>query len=264
MSSSNPPSDDIDRDALYSSDAMEDDDADYELEPPDPEVTTVEQRLTAERLAAAARSLDDDELLREDERRLDIQLIDELMGDFRFQFQIKHMLWATAALALLVAIAHYSFLSSILVGVLISVGGVLTFLSWKEKQHEAVVAERRRQAYARRQVSGNAKSSPSDTQPSPESAALNAPRPSFAQQLFSICSHQELLIASAVAIVLLALLGSVLGLAVTASCLGILGLLGVIIQAVGVDMPRKVVLSLWAMLVLYILLSVFLVLTSSP
>jgi hypothetical protein len=268
MPPSNPPSDDVDRDALYSSDAIEPDDAHYELEPPDPDVLSSEQRMAAERIAAAARSIDADELLREDVRRLDIEVVDDWMRTLRFQFQIKHMLWATAFVALLVAVGNYSWWSSILLGVLITVGGMLTFLSWKEKEHEAVVAERRRQLYAKRDTpaGATADAAPSDATPaeaaqSPEPAAPRSPQPPLVQQLLSFCTPRELLVASIVAVVLLALVGSLLGVATMASCLGILALVGVAIQAVGVEMPRIVTLSWWLMLVLYILLSAILVLT---
>lgn len=267
MTHPNSPPDDVNRDAFYATGSEEpDDDADYELEPPDPDVLSSEQRLAAERMAAAARSIDVDELMREDHRRIDLELVDEWMKDIRFQFQIKHMLWATAAVAILVAVAQYSLWASVLLAVLAAIGGMLIFLSSKEREHEAAVAERRRQQYAKRQA-------PTDKQPnaepdadseveqSPEPPAIVSPRPTFTQQLFSVCTPKELLIASIAAVVVLALLSSLLGVAVLATCLGILALLGVVIQAIGVDMPRGVALGWWLMLVLYIVISVILAAT---
>ena len=259
MSAPDSPSDDLNRDAFYSADSIEPDDGDdYELEPPDPDVITAEQRLTAERIAAAARSLDDDEIMREDQRRIDGQFVSELLSNFRFQFQIKHLLWATGVVAVLVAVAQYSWPASVMLAVLASVGGTLTFLSWKEKQHEAFMAERRRQFSQPRPLVGGAPDAASpDAQPTPESAAPSPP-PSFTQQLLTVCSPKELLAASIAAVVLIALLSYLLGTAMLALCLGIFALVGIVLQAVGVDMPRQMALGWWLMLVLYIVVSVIL------
>jgi hypothetical protein len=143
--------------------------------------------------------------------------------------------------------------------VLISVGGLLTYLSWKEKEHEAAMAERRRQQYAKRQApAGGTPDAAADAAPSVVPTAVGSPRLSFTQQLFTICTPKELLIAAIAAVVLLTLLGSLLGVAVMATCLGILALLGVVTQAVGVDMPRLVALGWWVLLVLYVLISAIL------
>lgn len=279
MASSHPPPDDIDRESFYSTESDDPDDGDdYELEPPDEEVLAAEQRRAEEVVASAEQFIDVDELLREDERHLEIEVIDEWIRNFRFQFRVKHLLIATAVVAILVSVAHYGAGTVILLAALVLVGGVLTYLAWREKEHEAAMEQRRQQLYAQRRANVGRNLLPecpmSDAvhvepagesvgEPSDDAAHAVQPRTSFLQRLLSFCSPQELLIASISAAVLLGLLGTLFGTAVMATCLGIVALIGVAVQALGIDMPRVVALGWWLLLVLYVLVSLLLVVWGS-
>lgn len=267
MAASHPPPDDVDREAFYASGSDDPDDGDYELEPPDEEVLTSERRRAEEMVASVQKSIDVDELMREDQRHLEIEVIDDWIRNFRFRFQVKHMLAATAVLAILISVAHYRPGTMMLLVGMAFVGGVLTYLAWKEKEHEAAMDERRRQLYAQRraQVGRNLppQSAPSDAAQDIPAIDTAPPKSSFVQRLLTFCSPRELLIASVGSAILLALLGGLFGAAVMATCLGIVALVGVVVQALGIDMPRIVALGWWLLLVLYVLMSLLLVVWGS-
>ena len=89
------PTDDLDRDKLYSAGGDNDDGADYELEPLDPEVLAAEERRAAEAVEIHKKSIDIDEVYREFEARRDSEIVEEWFQrfrNFRFQFQVKHLL----------------------------------------------------------------------------------------------------------------------------------------------------------------------------
>ena len=88
-------------------------------------------------------------------------------------------------------------------------------------------------------------------------------RISFPQKLLGICSPKELLVASIGAAIVLGLLGTLFGAAVMATLLGVIALVGLAVQAVGIDMPRVVALGWWLLLVLYVVVSILLVAAGS-
>jgi hypothetical protein len=75
MTSTIPPTDDFGRDKLY--DDASDEDVDYELEPPDVEVTAARERHAATVTASAVSRIDVDELFREAEIREHDKLLAE-------------------------------------------------------------------------------------------------------------------------------------------------------------------------------------------
>lgn len=258
MTPLNPPPDDIDRDAIHPDIADDADDGDeYELEPPDASVVSAEDRLAQETIAAAEQTIDIDELYREDERRLEIESIDEWISKFRFQFRVKHLLVATAIVAILLSLRPGT---ALLLGVLASVGGLLLYLAWKEKEHEAAMEEKRRRLYAQRRAQRAEREHAPDAEPGdvPDAAPVERTEIPLSEKLLSLCSPREALIASFTAAVVLGLLGITFGAAVMATCLGIIAVGGILVQAIGVDMPRMVVLCWWLLLVLYVVVSIIL------
>src|SRR5262245_59444794 len=101
------PTDDLDRDKLYSSPSEADDDFEYELEPPDPAIADPEKRRAAEVAETLKKSIDIDEVYRDLEARRDSEILEEWAaraGSFRYQFQIKHLLILTAVIAVLLTL----------------------------------------------------------------------------------------------------------------------------------------------------------------
>src|SRR5262249_9727484 len=131
-----PAPDDIDRDKFYTSD--EDDDAEYELEGPDPTILAAEKRRAAATVEAINRSIDIDEVYRDQEHSRSSEILNDWAKNFRggFRFQVKHMLIATAVLAIALTLYRLEALfTTIVIGGMASIVGLYLYLQWKEKQH---------------------------------------------------------------------------------------------------------------------------------
>src|SRR4051812_44238277 len=142
---------DPERDKFYSApEPPPDDDAELELEPPD---ETIEERQKQLALNAIRARIDIDEIYRDADRDRGGEILENWIRNFRFQFQLKHLLIATAVLAIILTLIKLElFWTTLIVGVMLSVGGLYAYLHWEEKKHE-IEADRKRQAlYARRRA----------------------------------------------------------------------------------------------------------------
>jgi hypothetical protein len=165
-----PASDDVDRDKFYSS-VDEDDGEDYELEPPDPAVLEAEKRRAEETVAATRQSIDIDAVYREADRDHAGEILNEWVRNFRPQFQIKHLLIATAVIAVLLVLWQFGMLAdSLMMMLMASVFGLYMYLQWKERQYQAEAARRRQEMYDERRAA-QTEVGASRPEPSRESAA---------------------------------------------------------------------------------------------
>jgi hypothetical protein len=262
-----PAPDEIDRDRIRSP-SVEDDDADYELEPPDPEVIAAEERRAREAVEATRMTIDIDEIYRESDRRPGGEILDDWARNFRigFRFQVKHLLIATAVVAIALALWRLELFGTALVlGLMLSVGGIYLYVLWQEKKQQQEAERRRREMYERNRAyherlnrapgrSGTADESTLDLEVAESIEVDRQPpgRPSFRFKF----SLWELFVAMTVAAVVLGLVSILGGPANTATMLGFLALIGLVVHAIGFEPPEIVVLGWWLILVLYVLLSI--------
>ena len=249
-----------------------DDDADYELEPPDAEVLAAEERRGKEAIESTLASIDIDEIYREQGRDRGGEILESWTRDFKFRFQTKHLFIATAVVAILLTLAKLEILGTALVIlVMISVAGLYLYLQWQEKKHRDEVDRRVRAMYERRraQLENNAAGprtgdDSKEKQVRPASAAL--PLPSQADQVWQQemepqkfrfkYSMRELLGAMTVAAVIFGVVHALGGPHNAPTLLGFVALFGLVIHAIGFEPPEVVVLGWWLILVLYVLLSI--------
>jgi hypothetical protein len=133
----------------------EHDDTELELEPVDPQILAAAKQRAEEAVIAASQAINIDQIYRDLEHP-DPQLPSELLENFRFQFQLKHLLVAMAVIALLVTVIS-RMSQSALVGLfmigfmLIAYAGTAYFyLQDRRRQQEA--DRRRQEMYAARRA----------------------------------------------------------------------------------------------------------------
>lgn len=147
---------DLDRDKFYSAGSEDDESDDYELEPPDAEVLAHEQRRAQESIDAARRAIDIDQIYRDTCERSGEEIFGEWFKNRRFQFQTKHLLIATAVLAVLLVLWKFSLLGDfVLIAAMGCVFGIYAFVEWREKQFRDEAERRRQEMYERARVSRN-------------------------------------------------------------------------------------------------------------
>ncbi len=258
-----------DRDKFYSSTSDDADEDEYEVEPPDAEVLAAEERRGQEAIEATHATIDIDEIYRDAGRQRSDEILENWFRDFkfRFRFQVKHLLIATAVLAILLTLAKLEMLGTVMVFlVMISVAGLFFYLQWQEKKAQDEAARRRQEMYARRRAhmqkvtSGNSgdavTGSHESTVSSPSAADASwqeaTSRPKFRLQF----SMAEMMIAMTTAAVIFGLVHIMGGASNTATVLGFVALIGLVIHALGYEPPSVVVLGWWFILVLYVLLSI--------
>jgi hypothetical protein len=252
------PPKDLSRDAFYEAKltGFEDDgEEELELEPRDPEILAAEQRRAREAVEVAQASVDVDEIYRESSRKHDY---DFDISDFRPQFQVKHMLMATAALAIVMALySNMGAITAILFVVLAAVGSTLVYLNRKEQAEADLREEDRQRRYKRMQQLREAQRTGQAAEPeTPIEDIREVVAASSAGDLFRFkFGKEEATIAAICAAVVLSLL-SVLGPGSTALVLGLVALIGLIFEAAGFDAPRMVLLAWWFLLLIYIFVSV--------
>ncbi len=273
-----PTPDDINRNKFYSDRSSDegDDDADYELEPIDEEILTAEKKRADEAIAASQTAINVDQIYRDLEERHDGGVIGEWLrgfqGGFRggFHFQVKHLLMATAVLAILLTLWRLGqllqFVSLATVGGII---GLYLYSQWKENQLRAEADHKREAMYARRRAHFD-KSRSSDASLADEIATATAgagplPPPGADDSFHKVMtkpkfrfqfSLKQLLTLMFVCAFMLGLIQYFGGPAPTATMLGVIALGGLVIHAVGYEPPEIFVLGWWLLLVLYVLLSV--------
>ncbi|MEX2317931.1 MAG: hypothetical protein WD669_12310, partial [Pirellulales bacterium] len=241
---------------------MDDDDQEYEVEPPDADVLALEQRRAQEVVEAFETSIDVDEIYRDMARRNDPVSI-KLPDTFRFRFQIKHMLIATAVVAIVLTMWRVGMLVNFMGVILLSVlGGALAYVELQEQRRWMEAERRWAEKYERRR---QYLERPARPRPHKAEAAtiyddlpFDSPRPvteaplppSFRFQF----SLMQLMAAMTLAAVVLGVTHMLGGPAIAAMLLGFIALIGLAVHALGADPPQFVVLGWWLILVLYIML----------
>jgi hypothetical protein len=247
-----------------------DDDAEYELEPPDADVLAAEERRAKAAIEATRRSIDIDEIYREDSRDRGAELLQEWTRNLKFRFQVKHLLIGTAVLAIALTLWRWGILGTTLVILMmLSIAGLYLYLQWQEKKQRDEADQRRREMYARRRAPvvnrpftevGDGDDILAEPVPAPAELPNETDevwQESMAQEKFRIhFSLREMLLAMTAAAVMLCLIRILGGPANTATLLGFIALVGLVVHALGFDPPEIVILGWWLILVLYVLLSI--------
>jgi membrane protein implicated in regulation of membrane protease activity len=221
----------------------DDDDYELELEPVDPEVLAMERRHAAERVEAAASRIDVDELYGDTGGYSDLTVDWSQVKQFRFT--TRHLLIATAFLAILLTLFRLLYATKaivIIAAVALAAGWIWAMRLERKKELER---ERRRAEFF-------GKTAPAESADERLEPAEQAPRAEF-KFAFSI---KELLITTAVCAVVLALV-RLIGPEAMSVTLGAAALVGLVVNAMGYDPPRHVVLGWWLLLVMYLLVGVF-------
>jgi hypothetical protein len=261
--------DERERDKFYSPPDPTEEDEEYELEPLDPAIASAEKR-HAEHVAEQARaSIDIDEVYREADRHRGEEIVENWIRNFHFRFHVKHLLFATAAAAIVVAAAKLNFLVPAAMFLLIaSIAGLYLYLNWQDSKQQAEAEAKREELFAKRreqlQSIGKApagaepqRSNEPDTSAAmpPDPAAdmwTEAPEPEPFRIRFSV---RSLLIAMTVAAVSLGMI-SILGSGPMATILGLIAVAGLVVHALGFEPSQPVILGWWFILLLYVLLTI--------
>lgn len=261
------------RDDFYLSTPKDADDGDeYELEPPDPEVIAAEERHARQVIDASQATIDIDEIYQDAGRQRSEEILENWFRDFKFRwrFRVKHLLIATAVLAILLTLAKWGALGTVAVfAVMFSVAGLFFYLQWQERKAEEEAARRRREMYARRRThmekiaQGGTAVAPDAETPSAKSAP---PVPTTTEDEWKEATASEkfrfrfsvgqMMIALTTAAIIFGLVRALGGPSNTATILGFVALVGLVIHAAGFEPPSVIVLGWWLVLVLYVLLSI--------
>jgi hypothetical protein len=256
---------DINRDKLYSagSDDWGDDGTEYEVEPPDPEVLAAEERRAEEIIAASELAVDLHDIYDESEGRGDREYLDELVRGLRFRFTTKHLLVATTIVAIVIGISVQSDFGVVFVlGMLLAIGGVTAFLSWKQHERDVLIERRRRALFAKRRTAQKAAreqktglppvEEPPAEEPDTDELDTTPAEPEKFRLRFTLAEMMTVAICTAVLIGLIA----VLGLPQTTTLFGFAALGGLVLHALGFEPPYSVVFGWWVLLLLYVVLSI--------
>jgi hypothetical protein len=263
--------DERDRDKFYSPPEPAADDDEYELEPLDPAIVAAEER-HAKAVAEHVRdSIDIDDVYREADRDRGAEVVENWVRNFKYQFHIKHALFATAIVAMMIAVAKLGYLGlTLTILVMGSVGGLYLYLNWQDRKHQAEAYAKREELYAKRRERLRAKgTTPAIAEPLP-TIELTPPRVSSTSDKAGDMSDEEpasepfrinfslrsLMIALTVAVVSLGIIGLFGDPDATATILGSIAVFGLIVLALGFVPPQSVVLGWWFILVLYVVFSV--------
>jgi len=247
-----------------------DNDADYELEPPDADVLAAEERRAKDALEASRSSIDIEEIYREESRDRGGEILQEWTRNLKFRFQVKHLLIGTALLAIALTLWRWGMLGTTLVILtMLSIAGLYLYLQWQEKKQRDEAERQRREMYARRRAHfENRGGSTADdaAEAKPEPIAPPPPLPNetdevwqatMTQEKFRIrFSLREMMLAITAAAVILGLVQVLGGADKAATLLGFVALIGLVVHALGFEPPEIVVLGWWLILVLYVLLSI--------
>jgi hypothetical protein len=242
------------RPAMTENDPLPDDD-ELELEPVDPEILAHERQQAEEKTRRAEAAFDIDEVYREEEHT-DPFSLDDLRA---FRFTTRHLLIVTALLAVVLTTIELGggCFGLFLVGIVALAAG--WFFVLKKEKREGQQRQRRREEKERRIAAERGEAETVDYVPAEivEPEAEPSLEPAFK---FSF-SMKEMLGAMTVASVLFGLV-SYFGEAINATLLlGTIALLGLVVHQLGFDPPPVVVLGWWLLLVLYIVVSIWAVLS---
>lgn len=243
----------------------DDDDAELELEAPDPELIAREQNRAKEAIEAHKMAIDIDELYRESDRDRAQELLEKWTKGFdlsSYRFQVKHLLIATAVLAILLTLYTKGLLGSVLaIAIMFSVMGLFLYLQWQQKQAEDELARKRHEMYERRRAYLDRKLKTGHTEHTEavevpatldEMETLPAEKKPFQFQF----SMMQLMGAMTVAAVIFGVMQLLGGPSSTATILGFVALIGLVVHGLGFEPPPVVALGWWVVLVLYVALSI--------
>jgi hypothetical protein len=247
-----------------------DDDSDYELEPPDADVLAAEERRAKAAIEATRRSIDIEEIYREESRDRGGEILEEWTRNLSFRFQVKHLLIGTALVAIALTLWRWGVLGTALVIlVMLSIAGLYLYLQWQEKKHRDEAERRRQEMYARRHADfenrgGAAADGGHETKSEPIAPPPVLPnetdevwQESMSQERFRIhFSLRQMMLAITAAAVILGLVQALGGADKAATLLGFVALIGLVVHALGFEPPETVVLGWWLILVMYVLLSI--------
>jgi len=267
-----------DRDKFYSSNAgnTDDDDGDeYELEPPDAEIIAAEERRGNEAIEASRTRIDIDEIYRDADRQRSEEILQNWFRNlkFGFHFQVKHLLIATALLAIVLTLVKLQMLfPTVVVVVMLSVAGLYFYLHLQENKAQAAAARRREEMFARRRAAMDQMMAGGGMDKEAAQATTNLQKPTeplpnetdLAWQSaverdkfhfrFSMAEMLTAFTVSAVILGLMHLLGSPSN---TATLLGFAALVGLVVHTLGYEPPSIIILGWWLILVMYVVLSIF-------
>lgn len=245
-----------------SDDAPIDDDDDLELEPVDPEVIKHQQERVKRKSREAEDAVDIDEVF----DAMDVGDPVDFDRLKQFRFTTRHMLIATAVLAVVMTIiTRLGGCMGLFVSGCTALAAGWWFVLREEKRRLAKINEERQRFKARMAAQRAAE----DGEPVPEKTAnvssvqyeeLNAEweNENASQRDFKFSfSMKELLITFTIAAVMLGSVQLLGGPQNAALLLGLIALVGLVIQAFGVEMPALVTLGWWILMVLYILVSIW-------
>lgn len=255
--------DDRERDKFYSSQPDDTgDDDEYELEPPDPDVVSGEQHRAQETIESTRMSIDIDEIYGDVERDRGREILEGWLRNFPLRFQVKHLLIATAVVAILLTLYKLGLMAVVVVGVMLSIAGLYLYLQWQEKKQQDEADRRRQEMYARRRAQTVGTGEP------PVSTKIEPlpPLPNEVDEIWQKAgarrefhfrfSMRQLMAAMTAAAVIFGLVQVLGGPAPAATLLGLIALFGLVIHALGVEPPEIVVFGWWLVLVMYVLLSI--------
>jgi hypothetical protein len=261
---------DLDRDKLYTSSAddLDSDDGDLELEPPDPEILAAEQRRTAAAIDAHRAAIDINEVYRDLDANRDSEIISGWLGrlrDFRpgrFQFQVKHLLILTAAVAFVLAlqtVLGVGIGTLMIVGFMLAVFGITFYLKIEENKRQEAADRRREKMYAERrakqaQAAGLPVERAVEAEPVAEASEIAASTASFPDFRFRFSMAQLFMVITGAAL-FLGIGSAVGGASSMATICGLAALAGLIIPALGLRPPEFVVFGWWMLLLVYVALS---------
>lgn len=241
------------------------DDDEYELEAPDPEVIAAEARRDKALMESAREAIDIDAIYREADRNRGAEVIEQWFRNFRFRFQVKHLLIGTALVAIILTVTRLAGLGfTISVGVMLVVVGVYAFVKWEESKQEAEADRKREELYARRREQMRARgvmpdrrapAAPIQTTPVISQPSIFDEAPPTPEPFRIRFSMQTLLIIMTGAAITLGLIRIFGGATPMASVLGLVAVTGLVVHALGFEPPQLVVLGWWLILVLYVILS---------
>ena len=136
-------------------DCDDSDDAELELEPLDPEVMAAEERRAAEAIEVHRTAIDVNEVYRDLDANRDSEIVEEWVDrlrNFRFQFQVKHLLILTAVVAVLLVLQHVDRpRHDVHRRHHAGVAGVSLYLKLEENKRQEEADRRRQKMYAERQ-----------------------------------------------------------------------------------------------------------------
>jgi hypothetical protein len=234
----------------------DDDDFELELEPVDAEVLAHVQKRAAEKTEAAAGRIDVDELFRKGEHS-DLNV--DWQSWTQFRFTTRSLLMLTAILAICLTMwQQLGGCSSLFIVAVVALGAGWYYVLRLEQKQDAERARQREEFLA--QMNSGQPATPLDKPPEP-AAAPAAPLPRWNVKFaFSL---KEVFITMTVAAIALGLIRA-FGADNMAIVLGLVALIGLVVQATGVDVPRIVVLGWWILLVLYLLVGIVAAMLPTP